>query len=112
MYVFVVIEHGSRRLIHCNVTAHPSAAWTLQQLREVVGYGDRYRFLIHDRDCIFASKLDESIRALGIRVSSAFEWESRPRTQTPPLAANRTTGGPCGAVTALVQQLPSPPVVA
>jgi putative transposase len=68
MYVFVVIEHGSRRLIHYNVTAHPSAAWTLQQLREVVGFGDRYRFLIHDRNCIFARKLDESIRALGIRV--------------------------------------------
>jgi len=34
LYVFVVIEHCSRRLIHCNVTAHPSAAWTLQQLRE------------------------------------------------------------------------------
>jgi putative transposase len=68
MYVFVVIEHSSRRLIHYNVTAHPSAAWTLQQLREVVGYGDRYRFLIHDRDCIFSSKLDESIRALGIKV--------------------------------------------
>jgi transposase InsO family protein len=68
MYVFVVIEHRSRRLIHYNVTAHPSAAWTLQQLRDVVGYGDRYRFLIHDRDCIFACKLDESIRALGIRV--------------------------------------------
>jgi|SRR5450631_87260 putative transposase len=58
----------SRRLIHCNVTAHPSAAWTLQQLREVVGYEDRYKFLIHDRDDIFASQLDESIQALGIRV--------------------------------------------
>jgi putative transposase len=68
LYVFVVIEHRSRRLIHCNVTAHPSAAWTLQQLREVVGYEDRYQFLIHDRDSIFASQLDESIRALGVRV--------------------------------------------
>ena len=68
LYVFVVIEHRSRRLIHCNVTAHPSAAWTLHQLREVVGYEDRYTFLIHDRDCIFASHLDESIRALGIKV--------------------------------------------
>ena len=37
LYVFVVIEHRSRRLIHYNVTAHPSAAWTLQQLREVLG---------------------------------------------------------------------------
>ena len=44
LYVFVVIEHGSRRLRHVNVTAHPSAAWTLQQMREVVsgvsGLGD------------------------------------------------------------------------
>jgi hypothetical protein len=68
LYVFVVIEHRSRRLVHCNVTAHPSAAWTLQQLRETVGYQDRYEFLIHDRDCIFASHLDESIGRLGIRV--------------------------------------------
>jgi putative transposase len=68
LYVFVVIEHRSRRLIHCNVTAHPSAAWTLQQLREAVGYEDHYQFLIHDRDSIFASQLDESTQALGIRV--------------------------------------------
>ncbi len=68
LYVFVVIEHSSRRLIHYNVTAHPSAAWTLQQLREAVGYEERYKFLIHDRDCIFATQLDESIRALGVRV--------------------------------------------
>jgi putative transposase len=66
--MFVVIEHGSRILIHYKVTAHPTAAWTLQQPREVVGYGDRYQFLIHDRDCIFARKFDESIRALGMRV--------------------------------------------
>src|SRR5450756_499725 len=68
LYVFVVIEHSSRRLIHCNVTAHPSAAWTLQSLREAVGYEEQYRFLIHDRDSIFPGPLDESIRALGIRV--------------------------------------------
>ena len=66
--MFVVIEHRSRRLIHCNVTAHPSAAWTLQQLREAVGYKERYGFLIHDRDSIFAHHLDESIRRLGITV--------------------------------------------
>jgi hypothetical protein len=37
LYVFVVMEHHSRRLIHCNVTAHPSALWTRQQLREALG---------------------------------------------------------------------------
>jgi putative transposase len=68
LYVFVMIEHCSRRLIHWNVTAHPNAAWTLQQLREAVGYADRYRFPIHDRDSIFANQLDESIRRLGIKI--------------------------------------------
>jgi hypothetical protein len=66
--VFVVIEHHSRRLIHCNVTAHPSAAWTLQQLREAVGFEERYEYLLHDRDSIFAKHLDESIERLGVKV--------------------------------------------
>ena len=53
LYVFVVIEHSSRRLAHVNVTANPSANWTLQQLREVVGNGGGHRYLLHDRDRIF-----------------------------------------------------------
>ncbi|HEV7390417.1 MAG TPA: hypothetical protein VGO08_02150 [Burkholderiales bacterium] len=68
LYVFVVIEHGSRRLAHVDVTAHPSAEWTLQQLREVIGYEDAHCYLIHDRDSIFAMHLDESIRALCLGV--------------------------------------------
>src|SRR5450631_2155726 len=68
LYVFVVIEHRSRRLIHCNVTAHPSAAWTLQQLREAIGFQGRYEYLLHDRDSIFASHLDESIAKLDVTV--------------------------------------------
>ncbi|MBF8285511.1 MAG: hypothetical protein HW378_4426 [Anaerolineales bacterium] len=68
LYVFVVIEHGSRRLKRVAVTAHPSADWTLQQLREVVGEENSHRYLLHDRDSIFAKRLDESIRALGLKV--------------------------------------------
>jgi hypothetical protein len=64
LYVFVVIEHGSRRLLHVNVTANPTAAWTLQQLREVTGIECRHRFLLHDRDSIFSAELDRSIVAL------------------------------------------------
>jgi putative transposase len=68
LYVFVVIHHSSRRLVHFNVTAHPTSAWTLQQLREAVGYEECYRYLIHDRDSIFAKSLDESIARLGMTV--------------------------------------------
>jgi hypothetical protein len=69
LYVFVGIEHGTRRLAQMNVTEHPSAGWMLQQLREAVGNGGGgHRYLIHDRDCIFAKHLDDSIGALGMEV--------------------------------------------
>jgi transposase InsO family protein len=68
LYVFMVIEHGRRRLAHVNVTANPTADWTLQQLREALGDGAGRRYLIHDRDCIYSARLDESIKALGLEV--------------------------------------------
>ena len=68
LYVFVVIEHQTRRIVHCNVTTNPTAAWTLQQLREAIPSDHDYRFLIHDRDSIFSSHLDQSISNLGVRV--------------------------------------------
>ena len=66
--VFVVIEHTSRRLLHVNVTAHPTAAWTQQQLRDTIPSDHHDRFLIHDRDAIFSQAFDHSIRRLGLRV--------------------------------------------
>ncbi|MGZ8155254.1 MAG: helix-turn-helix domain-containing protein [Burkholderiales bacterium] len=62
LYVFVIIEHGRRRLTHVGVTRHPTADWTLQQLREVVGDEGVHRYLIHDRDSIFAKHLDNSFK--------------------------------------------------
>jgi hypothetical protein len=53
LYVSVVIEIASRKILHQNVTAHPTAAWTLQQFREALPGDHPYRFLIHDRDRIF-----------------------------------------------------------
>ena len=68
LYVLVVIEHQTRRLVHCNVTTHPTAAWTLQQLREAIPSDHGYRFLIHDRDGIFSPRLDQSISHMRLRV--------------------------------------------
>src|SRR5215475_6436641 len=68
LYVLVVMEIGSRRILHCNVTAHPTAAWTLQQFREAVPRDHSYRFLIHDRDSIFSTEVDEELQAFGLKV--------------------------------------------
>jgi putative transposase len=68
LYVFVVIEHASRRLLHVNVTASPTAEWTLQQLREALPADHGYRFLLHDCDSIFSRALDQNIRHLGLHV--------------------------------------------
>jgi len=84
LYVFVIIEHGSSRLVRVNVTAHPSAAWTLQQLREVIGFDDTQRYLIHDRDSIFARLLDESIKALGVNVLKSPPHCGRPHSSLGP----------------------------
>ncbi|HXN21738.1 MAG TPA: integrase core domain-containing protein [Candidatus Dormibacteraeota bacterium] len=68
LYVFVVMEVGTRRIAHFNVTDHPTAAWTLQQFREVVTGEQSYRFVIHDRDSIYSSELDSALKSLGVTV--------------------------------------------
>jgi transposase InsO family protein len=68
LYVFVIMEHATRRILHVNVTAHPTAQWALQQLREAIPADHAYRFLIHDRDRIFSQQLNQQVRHLGLRI--------------------------------------------
>jgi transposase InsO family protein len=68
LYVFVVIDHASRRLLHINVTSHPTAQWTLQQFREAIPADHAYRILIHDRDSIFSKEVDQGVRHMGLHV--------------------------------------------
>ena len=50
--VFAIIEVASRRVLHFNVTRHPTAAWTLQQFRSCIVGDEGYQFIVHDRDRI------------------------------------------------------------
>src|SRR5713226_3712210 len=68
LHVFVIMELGTRRILHQNVTAHPTAEWTLQQLREALPGDHPYRFVIHDRDSTFSKRLDKAVKDLGVRV--------------------------------------------
>lgn len=68
LYVFLVMELGTRRILHCNLTAHPTSEWTLQQFREAIPCDHPYRSLIRDRDSIFSTEVDQHLKAFGLRV--------------------------------------------
>ena len=68
VYVFVVIEIATRRVLHFNATRHPTADWTLQQFRECVVGDEGYRYIIHDRDRIYSGDLDAALTTLGLTV--------------------------------------------
>ena len=68
LYVCVALEIGSRRLVHFNVTAHPTAEWTVKQLREALPGDDNRKFLLHDRHKTFSASLDEDVESWGIHV--------------------------------------------
>lgn len=68
LYVFVIMELGTRKILHHNVTTHPTAEWTLQQFREALPGGHPYRFVIHDRDSIFSRELDNAVADMGVRI--------------------------------------------
>ena len=57
VYVLVIMEVSTRRILHMNVTQHPTAEWTLQQFRECVTGEEGYKFVIHDRDNIYSRDL-------------------------------------------------------
>jgi putative transposase len=68
IYVFVVLEVGTRHILHWNVTAHPTAAWTAQQFRMIVPADQAHRFVIHDRDTTYSEGVDRSLEAMGLTV--------------------------------------------
>jgi transposase InsO family protein len=66
LYVFLVLAHDRRRILHFNVTAHPTAEWTGQQLREAFPFDQLPRHQLRDRDAIFGNDFREQVRDMGI----------------------------------------------
>lgn len=79
LYCFFVIEHGRRKVLHCNVTPHPTAEWIVQQLREAFAEPCRYRYVILDRDRKFDAEVLRFLRAAGLeakRTSVRAPWQN------------------------------------
>ena len=66
LYVFLVLAHDRRRILHFNVTAHPTAEWTGQQLREAFPFEQVPRYLLRDRDAIFGEEFRRQVTDMGI----------------------------------------------
>ena len=67
LYVFLVLAHERRRILHFAVTAHPTAEWTAQQMREAFPWDTAPRYLLRDRDRIFGQDFVKQVRAMGIK---------------------------------------------
>ena len=68
LYVFVVLEVATRRILHWNVTEHPTAEWTAQQFRMVVSDESSHQFVLHDHDSIYSEGVDRTLDAMGLTV--------------------------------------------
>ena len=66
LYVFLVLAHDRRRILHLGVTAHPTAEWTAQQLREAFPWETTPRYLLRDRDGIFGGDFVDQVTACGM----------------------------------------------
>ena len=79
LYCFFLIGHDRRRILHCNVTKHPTSLWIVQQLREAFPFDSASRFLIFDRDAKYGEDVHAAVRALNmspVRTSFARPWQN------------------------------------
>jgi transposase InsO family protein len=79
LYCFFVIEHGRRRILHFNITPHPTAEWVVQQLREAFPECAPYRYVILDRDATFDADVITLLKATGLepkRTSVRAPWQN------------------------------------
>jgi putative transposase len=79
LYCLFIIGHDRRRILHCNVTRHPTSAWVIQQLREAFPFQAGPRFLIFDRDSKFDWQVPIAVRSMSLRpIRTSFEnpWQN------------------------------------
>jgi putative transposase len=79
LYCFIVLRHDRRRVVHFNVTPHPTARWTAQQVVEAFPFDGAPRFLIRDHDGIYGQDFRERIKHMGMEeviIAYRSPWQS------------------------------------
>ena len=67
LFVLVILAHERRRVVHFNVTEHPTAAWTAQQVVQAFPWAEAPRYLLRDRDSIYGPIFRQRVRSMGIK---------------------------------------------
>jgi transposase InsO family protein len=79
LYVFVVLRHDRRRVVHFNVTAQPSGDWVARQLVQAFPYDEAPRYVIRDRDGIYGDGVRHCLENLGIEevlIAPRSPWQN------------------------------------
>ncbi len=79
LFVFIVLHHARRQIIHVNVTTHPTAQWTAQQAREAFPWATTPRYLIRDRDRAYGTIFQARLRAMHIEevlIAPRSPWQN------------------------------------
>jgi len=66
LFVFVVLAHDRRRVLHFNVTEHPTAAWTAQQIVDAFPDDSAPSYLLHDRDSVYGHVFRQRVKGMGV----------------------------------------------
>jgi transposase InsO family protein len=79
LFVFVVLAHHRRRVVHCHVTDAPTAAWTAQQLVEAFPWNTAPRYLLRDRDAVYGVVFSSRVQSLGVhevKIAPRSPWQN------------------------------------
>jgi len=79
LFVFIVLAHPRRRIVHFNVTEHPTAQWASQQISEASPWETAPRFLLHDRDRVYGPAFKDRVACMGIEevlTAPRSPWQS------------------------------------
>ena len=66
LYIFVILNHSRRQVVHFAVTPHPTTAWVSQQLREAMPFGQQPSYLFRDHDGIYGDEVGRFLAGTGI----------------------------------------------
>jgi putative transposase len=79
LFVLVILAHERRRVVHFNITEHPSAAWTAQQMVEAFPWDEAPQYLLRDRDRVYGTDFRQRVRNMGIKevlIAPRSPWQN------------------------------------